>query len=149
MKRLVLISLALLVSMTLMAQSDAYKAFGKKYDKSGYEVSSVGRTAIRVAALAGDEESREMMRKFDLLVSVKRVGGIDDVLFGDFCSLVDGYNCVGDYSREESRVWIYMNCENTGFAMYVTTPEEQFVILIAGKDLRLDDLLPPELAMVN
>lgn len=149
MKRLVLISLALLVSMTLFGQSDAYKAFGKKYDKRGYEVSTVGRTAIRMAALAGDEDSREMMRKLDLLVSVKRVGGADEELFGDFRSLVEGYNCVGDYSREESRVWLYMNRDNTGFAMYVTTPKEQSVILLSGKDLHLDDLLPPELTTVN
>lgn len=149
MKRLVLISLALLVSMTLMAQSDAYKAFGKKYDKRGYEVSTVGRTAIRMAALAGDEESREMMRKLDLLVSVKRAGGPDDELFGDFNTLVNGYNCVGDYSRDASRVWLYLNREHTGFAMYVTTPEEQSVILLSGRDLRLDDFLPPELTTVN
>ena len=149
MKRLVLISLALLVSMTLMAQSDAYKAFGKKYNKRGYEVSTVGRTAIRMAALAGDEESKEMMRKLDLLVSVRREGGPDEELFGDFCALVEGYNCVGDYSREENRVWLYLNTEHTGFAMYVTTPEEQSVILLSGKDLRLDDLLPPDLMTVN
>lgn len=149
MKRLVLISLALLVSMTLMAQSDAYKAFGKKYEKQGYEVSTVGRAAIRVAALASDEESREMMRRLEFLVTIKRAGAADEVLFGDFNLLVTGYNCVGDYSREDHHVWIYMNSENTGFAMYLTTPEEQFVILIAGKDLRLDDLLPPDMVKVG
>ena len=149
MKRLVLISLALLVSMTLMGQSDAYKAFGKKYDKRGYEVSTVGRTAIRMAALAGDEESRELMRRLDLLVSVKRAGGADEALFGDFRELVEGYDCVGDYSHEGSRVWLYMNRENTGFAMYVTTPEEQSVILLSGKDLHLADLLPPDIVAVE
>ena len=81
---------ALLVSVTLWAQSDAFKEFGKKYDRKGYEVSTVGRTAIRMAALAGDKESREMMRKFDLLVSIKREGGDDDALHEDFERLVDG-----------------------------------------------------------
>ncbi len=149
MKRLVLISLALLVSITLMGQSDAYKAFGKKYNKRGYEVSTVGRTAIRMAALAGDEESREMMRKLDLLVSVRRAGGTDEALLGDFRSLVADYNCVGDYSREASRALLYLNSEHTGFAMYVTTPEEQSVLLLSGEDLRLDELLPPDLQEVN
>lgn len=140
---------ALLVSVTLCAQSDAYKEFGKKYNRRGYDVSTVGRTAIRMAALAGDKESREVMRKFDLLVSIKREGGEDVALHEDFERLVDGYECVGDYVAESGRAWVYMNSSRTGFAMYMTTPEEQSVLLLSGKDLDLEFLLPPKIQAVT
>jgi hypothetical protein len=149
MKRFGLVMCALLVSVTLWAQSDAYKEFGKRYDRKGYEVSTVGRTAIRMAALAGDKESREIMRKFDLLVSIKREGGEDEVLHEDFERLVDGYECVGDYSAESGRAWLYMNSARTGFAMYMTTPEEQSVLLLSGRELNLDDLLPPQMQEIT
>lgn len=144
MKRLWLVLVMLAVSVTLWAQGDAYKAFGKKYDRKGYEVNTVGRTAIRMAALASDRESRELMRKLDLLVSVKSSGGADVALYDDFETLVSGYECVGDYSKDSARAWLYMNREHTGFAMYLTTPEEQSVLLLAGKQLNLDELLPDE-----
>lgn len=138
----------LLTVASLQAQDDQFKAFGQKYEKSeGYEVASVGRTGIRLAAMAGDKESREMMRKIDLLVVVSRPVGEDEALKEDFDSLVDGYTLVSDYAKDGSRAWVYINGKNTAFAMYMSTPESQQVMLLTGRELDLHELLPTK--MVN
>ena len=150
MKRIVILAILLLCAATLQAQGDKFKAFGQKYEKcEGYEVATVGRTGIRLAAMAGDKESREMMRKIDLLVVVSCNAPEDEVLKADFDSLVDGYTLVNDYQSDGNRAWVYINGKNTAFAMYMSTPKTQQVMLLTGRELDLHELLPPQMEVVN
>jgi hypothetical protein len=149
MKRLLLAMCAILLGVvSLLAQDDLYKELGKKYDKmEGYQVVSVGRAAIRMAAMSGDKESREMMRKIDLLVSVSRKGEVCGPLRSDFDRLVNGYNSVGTLCRDTAEVVLFMNPEHTGFAMYSHTPSGETVLLLQGKDLKLEELLPKDVQL--
>ena len=130
---------------SLAAQDEQFKALGKKYDKmDGYEVMSVGRAAIRMAAMSGDKSSRDMMRKIDLLVSVSHKGKVSGPLRSDFDRLVYGYDAVWTIKKDTAEVEIFMNPEHTGFAMYGQSPSGETVLLLSGNDLKLEELLPPE-----
>ncbi len=146
MKRLLVTMCAMLLGVaSLAAQEEQFKALGKKYDKmDGYEVMSVGRAAIRMAALSGDKGSRDMMRKIDLLVSVSHKGKVSGPLRGDFNRLIGGYDSVWAIKKDTVDVEIFMNSEHTGFAMYGQSPSGETVLLLSGKDLQLEELLPQE-----
>lgn len=146
MKRILLFIVVLIGSTQLWAQSDAFRAFAKKYDtQGGYEVTTVGRTAIRLATVGADRDSRKLMKKLDLLVSVKSEDVDDERLHEDFDTLVSGYDCVGNYSLEGRVALLYMNPARTGFALFWKSAEEQSILLLAGNDLMLDELLPKEM----
>ena len=148
MKRLLTLCVALMaISAAASAQDDVFKGLAKKYDKiSGYEVATVGRAAIRMAALtSGDKYSRELMRKLSLLVSVSHKGETKGELRGDFSRLVEGYDAVGEFRQESIEALMYMNPECTGFAMYSHSPDGESVLLLVGENLSITDLLPKEL----
>lgn len=149
MKRLLMMIVAMLLGVaSLAAQDEQYKELGKKYDRrKGYEVVSVGRVAIRMAALTSDKAGRELMRKIDLLVSVSHKGSNKGPLRGDFDQVVEGYNSVGQFRNDTTEAHLFMNPERTGFAMYSLTPSGEAVLLLAGRELDLAELLPKELRL--
>lgn len=149
MKRLLMMIVAMLLGVaSLAAQGEQYKELGKKYDRrKGYEVVSVGRAAIRMAALTSDKAGRELMRKIDLLVSVSHKGSNKGPLRGDFDQVVRGYNSVGQFRNDTTEAHLFMNPERTGFAMYSLTPSGEAVLLLAGRELDLAELLPKELRL--
>lgn len=146
MKKLLMCLALLFVSLSLWAQSDDFRAFAEKFDQSeGYEVVTIGRTAIKLAALAADKESRQLMKKLDLMVTVKCDDVADEKMRGDFEKLVSNYDCLGDYKVDDNLAMLYMNSDNTGFALYFRAPEEQYIILLAGRDLVAEEILTTEI----
>ena len=150
MKRLLILFGAMLLGVaSLAAQDEQYKELGKKYDRrKGYEVVSVGRAAIRMAALTStDKAGRELMRKIDLLVSVSHKGSNKGPLRSDFDQVVRGYNSVGEFRNDTTEVHLFMNTDNTGFSMYSLSPSGESVLLLAGRELSLKEMLPKELML--
>lgn len=130
----------------MSAQEAQFKRLGEKYqDKEGYKVLSVGRNAIRMAALAGDKESRKVMRKLEMMVAVTREGERSgSTLRGDFDKVVVGFDSLAVVSNDTAEVALYMNPECTGFAMYSSMPKEEVVLLLLGNDLRVDEMIPED-----
>lgn len=147
MKRLVLLILSLCFAMSLFAEGDKYRSFADKFDKQkGYEVTTLGRMAIRAASLAADKTSRELFSRLELFVGVVCHTPSDGRLAKEVESLVKGYTKVLDYSQDGGRALAYSNAQNTGLVFFITTPEEQSVLLLEGEGLDYKDFLPKEAA---
>lgn len=147
MKKSLIVLLMVFASMvSVMAQNDKFEMFAEKYkDKKGYEVVSVGRAAIRMAALAaGDKASRKMMNKIDMLVTVVHDGKDAGPLRGDFDRVVEGFESLGVFRSDTTEAALYLNPERTGFAMYSITTDGETVLLLRGEELSASELIPKD-----
>lgn len=137
---------ALVFSSTLFAQGEQFKSFASKFEKQkGYEVTSIGRMAIRTASLAADSKTRSIYRKIDSFVGIVCKTPDDGRLVREVKSLVKGYKKVLDHSQKEGSAQAYINSAATGLVFVITTPQEQTVILLEGEGLDYKELLPEEL----
>lgn len=144
MKRLIVAMLSLVFSLSLFAQEEQYKSFASKFEnKDGYEVTSIGRMAIRAASLAADSKTRSVYRKINSMVGVVCTKP-DGMLESELKILVKDYKQVLDFAKEEGSALGYMNSAGTGLVFLITTPNEQTALLLEGEGLNYKDFLPEE-----
>ena len=146
MKRLFVVILFLTLSLSVIAQRDVYKAFAEKFERrEGYDVSTIGRVALKAALVAADSKSREMLRNVDYVVTIINHNPQNGALKSELGRVVAGYSKVFERSVEEGSATAYLNGNGSGLVFFITTPKEQIALLIEGKNFNYEDFLPDEL----